>query len=132
MGEVFSNAWNAVILQPILNLLILLSTVLLHNFALTIVALTVLVRLAMLPLSIKQVRATQKMQALQPELAKLQKKYAKDKQQLAKEQMALYRNSGVSPAGCMVPMLVQLPIWIALYQSIIQVLAATPEDFLNL
>ena len=124
--------WNLIIQNPLTNILILLSTVLLHNFALSIVALTVLVRLAMLPLSIKQLKATRAMQSLQPELVKLQKKYAKDKQKLAQEQMALYKNAGVSPAGCMVPMLVQMPIWIALYQSIIHVLAATPETFLAL
>ena len=124
--------WNLLIQNPLTNVLILLSTVLLHNFALSIVALTVLVRLAMLPLSIKQLKATRAMQSLQPELVKLQKKYAKDKQKLAQEQMALYRNAGVSPAGCVVPMLVQLPIWIALYQAIIHVLAATPETFLAL
>lgn len=124
--------WNLIIQNPLTNILILLSTVLLHNFALSIIALTVLVRLAMLPLSIKQLKATRAMQSLQPELVKLQKKYAKDKQKLAQEQMLLYKNAGVSPAGCMVPMLVQLPIWIALYQSIIHVLAATPETFLAL
>jgi len=72
------------------------------------------------------------MQSLQPKLTELQKKYGKDKQRLAQEQMRLYKESGVSPTGCLVPMLIQLPIWIALYQSIIRVLAWTPEDFLGL
>jgi YidC/Oxa1 family membrane protein insertase len=72
------------------------------------------------------------MQDLQPKIAELQKKYAKDKQKLAEEQMRLYKESGMSPAGCLIPMLIQLPIWIALYQSIIRLLAITPEDFLGL
>ena len=72
------------------------------------------------------------MQSLQPKLTELQKKYAKDKAKLAQEQMRLYKESGVSPAGCMLPMLVQMPIWIALFQSIIRLLAVVPEDFLNL
>lgn len=132
MGEFFSSLWNVIILQPVVNSLIWLSTILLYNFGLTIIAFTIVIRLLMFPLTIKQLHATKALQTLQPQLAKLQKKYAKDKQRLAKEQMELYRQSGVSPAGCMVPMLVQMPIWIALYQSIMKALAITPEDFLGL
>ena len=71
------------------------------------------------------------MQELQPKLVEIQKKYAKDRQRLAKEQMALYKDAGVSPAGCLLPMLIQMPVWIALYQSIIRVLATGPEELLN-
>ena len=80
----------------------------------------------------RQLRATKAMQSLQPKLAELQKKHAKDKQKLAQEQMRLYKESGVSPAGCLGPMLIQMPIWIALYQAIIRVLAVSPDSFLNL
>jgi YidC/Oxa1 family membrane protein insertase len=72
------------------------------------------------------------MQGLQPRIAELQKKYAKDKQKLAQEQMRLYKESGVSPAGCAIPMVIQFPIWIALYQSIIKALGVTPEELLGL
>jgi len=72
------------------------------------------------------------MQDLQPQLVELQKKYAKDKQKLAEEQMKLYKQSGVSATGCAVPMLIQFPVWIALYQSIILTLAISPEALLNL
>ena len=102
------------------------------NFGLAIIALTVVVRLATLPLTLKQLKATKAMQDLQPMLAELQKKHGKDKAKLAQEQMKMYKESGVSPAGCMVPMLIQMPIWIALFQSIIRVLAVVPEDFLSL
>jgi YidC/Oxa1 family membrane protein insertase len=86
----------------------------------------------MFPLTRKQMNATKAMQDLQPKLAELQKKHAKDSQKLAAEQMKLYKESGVSPAGCLLPMLVQMPIWIALYQSIMRVLAVAPGNFLNL
>jgi len=109
-----------------------LSTILFVSFGLTIIALTIVVRGLMYPLTIRQLHATRAMQALQPRLKDLQKKYAKDRQKLGQEQMKLYRESGVSPAGCVLPMLIQLPIWIALYQAIIRVMAVTPEDFLNL
>jgi YidC/Oxa1 family membrane protein insertase len=83
-------------------------------------------------LTIKQVRASKAMQDLQPKMAELQKKYARDKQKFAQEQMKLYRESGVSPAGCILPLLIQTPIWIALYQAIMRVLAVIPENLLGL
>jgi YidC/Oxa1 family membrane protein insertase len=72
------------------------------------------------------------MQDLQPKLAEIQKKYARDKQKLAQEQMKLYKESGVKPAGCAVSMFIQMPVWIALYQSIMLALAVAPEGLLNL
>ena len=124
--------WDLIILQPMINVVIGLSNILFGSFGLTIIALTIVIRGAMYPLTRKQLRATKAMQSLQPKLAELQKKHGKDKQKLAQEQMKLYKESGVSPAGCLMPMLIQMPIWIALYQAIIRVLAVTPESFLNL
>ncbi|MFH1003860.1 MAG: YidC/Oxa1 family membrane protein insertase [Chloroflexota bacterium] len=126
------DIWNFIILQPVLNSLVVTAHVLFGSFGLTIIAFTLVIRGLMYPLTVKQTHATKAMQTLQPKLTELQKKYAKDKQKLGQEQMKLYKESGVSPAGCMVPMLIQMPIWIALYQSIIRVLAVSPEDFLNL
>ncbi len=126
------DIWNLIILQPILNSLVVTASVLFGSFGLTIIAFTVVIRSLMYPLTVKQTHATKAMQSLQPKLTELQKKYAKDKQKLGQEQMKLYKESGVSPAGCLGPMLIQMPIWIALYQSIIRVLAVSPEDFLNL
>jgi len=119
-------------MQPVINTLIWLTHYLFNNFGLAIIALTIVVNALMLPLTLKQVRASKAMQELQPKLAELQKKHAKDKQKLAQEQMRLYKESGVSPAGCLLPMLVQMPVWIALYQSIMRVLAVIPENLLGL
>jgi YidC/Oxa1 family membrane protein insertase len=115
-----------------MNVLIVMTYYLFNNFGLAIIALTIIVRVITLPLTLKQLRATKAMQALQPKLMELQKKHAKDRQKLAQEQMRLYRESGVSPAGCLLPMLVQLPVWIALFQSIMLSLAVAPESLLNL
>lgn len=128
MGEL----WNLIIMEPVINGLIVLTHYLFGSFGLAIIALTIVVNGLMYPLTLKQINATKAMQALQPKLLELKKKYAKDRNKLAKEQMRLYKESGVSPAGCLLPMLVQLPIWIALFWSIIKVLAVTPEDFLGL
>jgi len=124
--------WDLIILQPVINSLIWLCSVLLGSFGLTIIVFTIFIRVLMYPLTAKQLRATKGMQELQPKLAELQKKYGKDRQAMAREQMRLYKESGLNPAGCLLPMLVQLPVWIALYQSIIRVLAVSPEDFLSL
>ncbi|MEE8204966.1 MAG: YidC/Oxa1 family membrane protein insertase, partial [Dehalococcoidales bacterium] len=124
--------WDLIILNPMLNSMVWLSSVLFGSFGLTILALTIVVRGVMYPLTIKQLHATRSMQALQPKLKEIQKKYAKDRQKLGQEQMRLYKESGVSPAGCLMPMLLQMPIWIAHYQAIIRVMAVTPEDFINL
>ena len=102
------------------------------SFGLAIVFLTVIINLAMLPLTMSQIKSTKKMQDLQPKLAELQKKYAKDKQKLSQEQMKLYKESGVKPAGCALTLIIQMPVWLALYQSIMLALAVAPEGLLNL
>ena len=124
--------WNLIILQPVTNVLIALSHYLGNSFGLSIIVLTLFINAVMYPLTRKQMKATKAMQDLQPRLAELQKKHAKDAQMLAQEQMKLYRESGVSPAGCLLPTLLQTPIWIALYQGIRGVMAVTPESFLGL
>ncbi len=128
IGEI----WDLIALQPVINVLIALTNYLLSSFGVAIIALTIVVNVLMYPLTKKQLHTTQAMQSLQPKLAELQKKHAKDRQKLAQEQMKLYKESGMSPTGCLVPMLAQMPIWIALYQSIIRLLAMTPEGFLGL
>ncbi|MFC1951434.1 YidC/Oxa1 family membrane protein insertase [Chloroflexota bacterium] len=128
IGEI----WDLIALQPVINVLIVLTNYLLSSFGVAIIALTIAVNVLMYPLTRKQLHTTQAMQSLQPKLSELQKKHAKDRQKLAQEQMKLYKESGMSPTGCLVPMLAQMPIWIALYQSIIRLLAMTPEGFLGL
>ncbi len=128
IGEI----WDLIILSPMINVLIVVSGALFNNFGLAIIVLTIIVRGLTTPLTLKQLRSTKTLQELQPKMAELQQKFGKDKQKLAQEQMRMYKESGVNPAGCMLPMLVQMPIWIALFQSIIRVLAVIPEDFLKL
>jgi YidC/Oxa1 family membrane protein insertase len=127
-----AEIWNLIAVQPLTNVLIVLSHVLFGSFGLAIIALTIVVNGAMYPLTMRQLKATKAMQAMQPKLAELKKKYAKDKEKLAKEQMKLYKESGISPMGCLVPMLIQLPIWIALFYSIRNLLPLAPEGLLNL
>lgn len=85
------------------------------NYAVSIILLTILIKLVLLPLSVKQVRATAKMSKLQPELKKLQEKYKNDKETLNKKTMELYQKNGANPlAGCL-PILIQMPILFGLF-----------------
>jgi YidC/Oxa1 family membrane protein insertase len=126
------DVWNLIIANPILNVLIALSHFLFGSFGLAIIALTIIVRLVTWPLNRRQLKSTKALQDMQPKLQELQKKYAKNQQKLQQEMMKLYKEAGVNPLGCIWPMLVQFPIWIALYQAIISALATTPENLLNL
>jgi YidC/Oxa1 family membrane protein insertase len=124
--------WNIVLLQPMLNFLIVLSNVFFHNFGIAIIVLVIIVRLLMLPVTLKQLHSTKAMSSLQPKLQEMQKKYGGDRVKLQQEMAKVYKESGVNPMGCLWPMLIQFPIWIALYQSILKALAATPEDLMGL
>ncbi len=126
------NPWELIIMQPVTNVLIVISHYLGDSFGLAIIALTIIVNLLMLPLTLSQIRSSKAMQDLQPKIAELQKKYGKDKQKLTQEQMRLYKESGVKPAGCLITMIIQMPVWIALYQAIMLALAVAPEGLLNL
>jgi YidC/Oxa1 family membrane protein insertase len=94
------------------------------NWALTIITLTVLMRLAIYPLFVKQMRSSRKLQELAPKLQRLRETYKHDRQRLAEEQMRVYQEAGVNPLGGCLPILAQFPIFI----SIFTVLRAIAED----
>ena len=127
-----TDVWTVLILRPMLNVLLWLYSVLGGQFWLAIIIFTVVIRLLMQPLMLPQQRSAKKMQEVQPRLQEIQKKYAKDREKLAQEQMKLYKEAGVNPMGGCLPMLIQFPIWIGLYQSIIQALGHQPLQLLNL
>jgi YidC/Oxa1 family membrane protein insertase len=93
-----------------------------------------LIRIVTWPLNAQQMKGAAAMQELQndKEWQAIQKKYAKDREKLAQEQMRIYRERGINPFGSCLPTLIQFPIIIALYQSIIRALASTPLDLLKL
>ncbi len=124
--------WNTIILQPMLNGLVLLYMALFHNIGAAIIAFTVLIRLLMMPITMRQLRQMRAMTALQPKVKEIQKRYAKDRQRLSQETMRLYKQAGVNPIGCLGPMVIQLPIWIGLYQALIQSLPTTPDSLVGL
>ena len=91
---------------------------LVQNYGVAIIIFTIIVKLILLPLNIKSQKAMRKQQKIQPILAELQKKYANDKEKLQQEMMKLYKDNNVSMMGGCLPMLIQMPILIGLYNVI--------------
>lgn len=88
------------------------------SYVLAILIMTLLIRVILYPLNNKQLTSTKKMQEIQPELARIQKKYKKNPQKMNKEMMKLYQENKVSPMGGCLPLLIQMPIIIALFQAL--------------
>jgi YidC/Oxa1 family membrane protein insertase len=126
--------WDNLILNPMLNSLLFLYQVLFQNFALTILVFTILIRLLTFPLTNQTQKAQKKLAELQQsdEWKKTQEKYAKDREKLTQEQMKLYQKAGVNPLGSCLPMLIQFPVLIGLYQAINLAMAASPVQLLDL
>ena len=125
--ELFIEIWNSVIIAPMINTLIVLYSVSFSNFGVAIIIFTILIRGLMMPLTVKQSRQMKAMTALQPRIKDIQSKYKDDKQRQSRETMSLYKEQGVNPIGCLGPMFIQFPIWIGLYQAILQTVPTTPE-----
>lgn len=123
--------WDAIFINPMINVLIVLERLLFGNFGLAIIVFTVLVRAATLPLMLRQLHSSRKMQEVTPRVQEIQKKY-KDPKRRQEETMKLYKEAGVNPLGCLGPMLIQFPIWFALYRVLTLTVGGTPESTLEL
>ncbi len=99
-----------------------------YTYGFAIIAVTVLLRVLMLPLTLKSMASMRKMQELQPEIEKLKKKYKKDQQKLLQEQQRLYQEAGVNPLGGCLPMLIQMPILFGFYYAIRELAETTDLD----
>lgn len=89
-----------------------------QNYGLAIILFTILVKLILMPLQIKSQKAMKRQQKVQPIIAELQKKYANDQQKLQQEMMKVYRENNISMSGGCLPLLIQMPILVALYSVI--------------
>lgn len=111
------NVFNTILYQPFLNALVLLYEYFPgHDFGLAVIVLTVLIRLALYPLMVQSINSQKTLSELQPKIQEIQNKYKDDKERQAKEMMGLYQKEKFNPLGGCLPLLVQLPILIALYQ----------------
>ena len=125
--------WNLFV-SVFVNVLIWIYDLIGQNFAIAIILFTILIRIVTWPLNAQQMKGAAAMQELQndKEWQAIQKKYAKDREKLAQEQMRIYRERKISPFSSCLPTLIQFPIIIALYQSITQALGSTPLDLVKL
>lgn len=117
--EHFSPPWDVIYL-PLFNLLVLAYRVLFSDFALAIIVFTVVIRTVLAPLFAAQIRQQKEMQRMQPLIREVQRKHKGNAQKIQQEQMALYREHGVNPLGGCLPLAVQMPILIILYQVLIR------------
>ena len=125
--------WDAFITLMI-NILLWIYDLIGNNFGWAIIIFTVLVRLVTYPLTARQMKSSKAMQELQnsKKWQDIQKKYKDDKETLAQKQMEIYKEMGISPFGSCLPLLIQFPVIIGLYQAIIRTLAVTPIQLVNL
>jgi len=125
------NLFNKFLYYPLFNLLVLIYNYLPgHDFGLAIILLTVIIRVALYPISVKALNSQRSLQKLQPKLEEIQKKHKNDKEKQAKETLELYRKEKVNPFGGLLLAIVQIPILIALYRVFWQGLE--PRELLNL
>lgn len=96
-------------------------------WALSIVGLTLVIRAALIPLFVKQIKSSRNMQLLQPKVKELQKKYGHDRERLAQETMALYKETGTNPFASCLPILLQMPIFLSLFRLLDQA-ARNPDQ----
>ena len=103
------------LLKQFLALLLTTTDKYVGNFGVSIIVVTILIKIALLPLTLKQDKSMKEMKKIQPELEKLKEKYANDKQMLNIKTMELYKEHKVNPLGGCLPLLLQLPILFALF-----------------
>jgi YidC/Oxa1 family membrane protein insertase len=120
------------ILNPMVTLLTLTYQIFSNDIVLAIVVLTFIIRMMMYPLLAKQRQSTKAMQEIKPKMDKLQEKYKDDREKLTQAQMELYKEAGVNPFGGCLPLFIQFPIFIALYNAIFLALSATPVQLVDL
>jgi YidC/Oxa1 family membrane protein insertase len=126
--------WNHYFVYPLSFLIKWVANIPFIGYGMSIVIVTILVRFAMLPLMVKQMKSSKAMQALQPELNKLKEKYSSKDQatqmKMQQEQMALFKENGVNPLSGCLPLFIQMPILIAFYQAISRTSEIAQHNFL--
>lgn len=133
MGQIFGPIgyfFNIIFTYPLFNALMLLYH-LFGDMALSIIVLTVIIRLVLFPLYMKQLKSTKATQAIQPLMADIKKKYAKDQRAQMQAMQALYKEYGVNPAAGCLPLLVQLPVLYGLFYALNTVLRSPSLTNIN-
>lgn len=101
------------------------------SWSLAIIGLVIVIRIALIPLFVKQIRAVRNMQAIQPQIKELQKKYADNREKLGQEMMKLYRETGTNPFASCLPILLQAPIFFALFRVLQGIALNKPQGLFS-
>lgn len=130
------NPFDTFLIQPILNLLViyykLLSALSIPgSLGFAIILLTATIRVVLWPLTTSQLKSTQKMAALKPHLDRIKKDHGQDKLRHQQEVSKLYKQHGVNPAAGCLPLILQIPVFIALYQVLLKIVNFNSADFLS-
>jgi len=115
LDQAINFGWTDIIAKPLLYVLRFFDQYI-HNYGVSIILLTILVKILFWPLTHKSYKSMKEMQKLQPRMAKLREKHKGDKQKLNQEMMALYKTYKVNPMGGCLPMVVQIPVFFALFR----------------
>jgi YidC/Oxa1 family membrane protein insertase len=117
--EHFTPPWDVFFL-PLFNLLIASYRIIFSDFALAIIVFTIVIRTLLAPLFVRQIQSQKEMQRMAPLIREVNRKHKGNRQKIAEETQALYREHGVNPAAGCLPVLLQLPLLFALYQALIR------------
>lgn len=131
----FGDLFNTVFINPITNLLIAIYNLLAsigipYALGFSIILLTILVRVILWPFVSAQIKSAQSMQKVAPHLAQIRAKYKNDKKKQQEEMMKLYKEHGVNPVGGCLPAIIQIPIFISLYQVLNRVVGLKAEEII--
>ena len=121
--------WNKILYDPLFNLLVVLYNFLGHNMGIAIIALTLVVRFILWPLTQKSLVAQKKMNLIKPHLEKIKKDHGHDQRKMSEATMALYKEHGINPLTSCLPLLIQFPIFIALYRVFYNIASLTTYNF---
>lgn len=112
-----TDIYNLILYQPLFNLLVFFRNIIpSHDVGLAIIALTVFTKIILYPFSKQAIKSQKALQGLQPKIDELKRKYKDQKEQLAQEMLALYKRERINPLSSCLPLLVQLPFFIAIFQ----------------
>jgi YidC/Oxa1 family membrane protein insertase len=121
--------WFAMLSKPLVSLLLFFNSFV-GNYGVSIIVLTILVKLVLWPLSYKSYKSMQGMKLLQPHIQKIREKYKGDKERLNAEIMQLYKTYKINPMGGCLPIIMQLPVFIALYKALLYAFELRQASFI--
>ncbi len=118
LAQAVNFGWSSFVAEPLLLFLVWVDQFI-GNYGISIIILTIIIKLIFWPLSQKSYKSMEKMKKLQPMIQKLREKHGDDKQAMNKEMMQLYKTYKVNPAGGCLPMIVQIPVFFGLYRALL-------------